>query len=148
MNRSRAIIIIIAVFIFFCSLIFKLYDIQIIKSEELKYFAQRQQTKVEKIIPDRGVIYDRDGVLMVYDKNDVSYYLDLRMVSQKDKNVIAKKFSSVFGKSYEYYLKTLKQSPKTICIEKKVPGEKSLLLKDFKDYRAFQPGRSYQSISL
>ncbi len=132
MNRSRAIIIIIAVFIFFCSLIFKLYDIQIIKSEELKYFAQRQQTKVEKIIPDRGVIYDRDGVLMVYDKNDVSYYLDLRMVSQKDKNVIAKKFSSVFGKSYEYYLKTLKQSPKTICIEKKVPGEKSLLLKDFK----------------
>jgi len=132
MNRSRAIVVIISVFIFFCALIFKLYDIQIIKSEELKYFAERQQMKVEKILPERGVIYDRDGVLMVYNKNDVSYYLDLRMVSKKDKKIIAKKFSSAFGKSYEHYMKLMNQSSKTICIEKKTPGEKSLLLKNFK----------------
>ncbi|MDO8550374.1 MAG: penicillin-binding protein 2, partial [Ignavibacteria bacterium] len=132
MNRSRAIVVIISVFIFFCALIFKLYDIQIIKSEELKYFAERQQMKVEKILPERGVIYDRDGVLMVYNKNDVSYYLDLRMVSKKDKKIIAKKFSSAFGKSYGHYMKLMNQSSKTICIEKKTPGEKSLLLKNFK----------------
>ena len=105
MNRSRAIVVIISVFVFFLALIFKLYDIQIVKSEELRYFAERQQMKVEKILPERGVIYDRDGILMVYNENDVSYYLDLRMVLKKDKKIIAKKFSSVFGKSYEYYMK-------------------------------------------
>src|SRR3989304_2106379 len=124
MNRSRAIVVIISVFVFFLALIFKLYDIQIVRSEELRYFAERQQMKVEKILPERGVIYDRDGILMVYNENDVSYYLDLRMVSKKDQKIIAEKFSSVFGKSYEYYMKLMNESYKTFCIEKKVPGEK------------------------
>jgi cell division protein FtsI/penicillin-binding protein 2 len=98
MNRSRAIVVIILVFIFFVALVFKLFDIQIVKSEELKYFAERQQMKVEKILPERGVIYDRDGVLLVYNKNDISFYLDFRMVSKNDKKKIAEKFSEVFKK--------------------------------------------------
>jgi len=151
MNKPRAIVVIIFVFIFFCALIFKLYDIQIVKSEELRYFAERQQMKVEKILPERGDIYDRDGILMVYNKNDVSYYLDLRMVSKKDKKIIAKKFSSVFGKSYEYYMNLMNQNSKTVCIEKKAQGEKTLLLKNFKATGLFNredPTRVYHYNSL
>jgi len=151
MNKPRAIVVIIFVFIFFCALIFKLYDIQIVKSEELRYFAERQQMKVEKILPERGDIYDRDGILMVYNKNDVSYYLDLRMVSKKDKKIIAKKFSSVFGKSYEHYMNLMNQNSKTVCIEKKAQGEKTLLLKNFKATGLFNredPTRVYHYNSL
>jgi cell division protein FtsI/penicillin-binding protein 2 len=123
----------------------------VVRSEELRYFAERQQMKVEKIMPDRGVIYDRDGVLLVYNRNDVSFYLDLRMVSKEDKKKIAEKFSSVFGKSYDHYMKIMSQAPKTICLEKKAPAEKTFLLKDFKITGLFNredPTRVYHYNSL
>lgn len=151
MNNSRAIVVIICVVVFFFALIFKLFDIQIIKSEELKYYAERQQMKLEKIAPERGLIYDSDEVLLAYNKNDVSFYLDLRMASKDDRRKIAEKFSSVFGKSRHYYLKLMNQTPKTICIEKKAPGEKALLLKNFKAAGLFlreDPTRVYHYKNL
>ncbi len=132
MNNSRAIWVIIFVFIVFSALVARLFDIQIIRSDELKYYAKRQQTTVEKIRADRGLIYDRNNVLLAYNRNDVSFYLDLRMVSDKNKKVIAKKFASVFDKSVSHYNKLMSASGKTICIEKKALSEEANLLKNFK----------------
>ena len=132
MNNSRAIVIIIVVFILFAALIVKLFDIQIIKSDELKYFEKRQQITTEKINSERGLIYDRNNVLLVYNRNDVSFYLDLRMASAKDKRRIANKFSSVFRESRSHYLQLMNSGTKTICIEKKAPGNKTLLLNNFR----------------
>ncbi len=132
MSNSRALVVIIGIIVFFFALLFKLFDVQIIKSDELKYYAERQQTKLEKVEPERGLIYDRDDVLLAYNKNDVSFFLDLRMADKADRQKIAEKFSSVFVKSKSYYLKLMNQTSKTFCIEKKAPGEKALLLKNFK----------------
>ena len=99
MNNSSALVVIIGIIVFFFALLFKLFDVQIIKSDELKYYAERQQTKLEKVEPERGLIYDRDDVLLAYNKNDVSFFLDLRMADKADRQKIAEKFSSVFGKS-------------------------------------------------
>jgi len=66
MNNSRVLILIIFVFIFFIAIGVKLFNIQILKSEELKYLAERQQTGIEKINAERGLIYDRNNVLLVY----------------------------------------------------------------------------------
>ncbi len=147
MNNSRVLIVLVFIFLFFTAIIIKLFDIQIVKSEELKYYAQRQQTKMEKIEADRGLIYDRDNTLLVYNRDDISFYLDLRMVSGSGKIKIAQKFSSVFGKSIKYYLDLMKGPSKTICIEKKAPGEEALLLKNFKITGLFyreDPTRIYQ----
>ncbi len=132
MINSRAIIIIIVVFVLFAALIVKLFDIQIIKSDELKYFAKRQQITTEKINAERGLIYDRNNVLLVYNRNDVSFYLDLRMASAKDRRRIADKFSSIFRESRNHYLQLMNAGKKTICIEKKAPGDKALLLNNFR----------------
>ncbi|MHB8578448.1 MAG: penicillin-binding transpeptidase domain-containing protein [Ignavibacteriaceae bacterium] len=132
MNNSRAIWIIIFVFVAFATLVARLFDIQIIRSEELKYYAKRQQTIVEKIKAERGLIYDRNNVLLAYDRNDVSFFLDLRMVSDKNKKIIANKFSSVFGEPVKHYEDLMSASGKTICLEKKAPSEKAVLLKNFK----------------
>ena len=132
MSNSRAIIIIVLVFLIFIALVIKLVDIQIVKSEELKYYAQRQQTNLEKIEAERGLIYDRNNVLLVYNRNDYSFYLDLRMVSKSGKDKIAEKFSSVFGKSKNYYYNLMTDSDKTICLEKKAPDQKAFLLTNYK----------------
>lgn len=132
MNNSRALIVILFIIVFFTGLVVKLVDIQIIRSEEFTYYAQKQQTGVEKISAEKGLIYDRNNVLLVYNKQDVSFYVDLRMVTKKSKQDIASAFSKVFGKSRNYYLSLLKKTGKTICIEKKAPIEKANLLTGFK----------------
>ncbi len=132
MNNSRALIVIGFIFVLFLALAFRLFDIQIIKSDELKYYAQRQQMTVEKIKAERGLIYDRNGTLLVYNRNDVSYYLDLRMVTKKGKIKIANKFSKVFGKSKQYYFSLMNKTGRTICIEEKASANKAWLLKNFR----------------
>ncbi len=132
MNNSRAILVIAFVFLFFIVLVIKLVDIQIIKSEQLRYYAERQQTALEKIDAERGLIYDRNNVLLVFNRNDISFYLDLRMASKANRVKIADRFSKVFGKSRQHYLNLMNRSKKTICIEDKAPSEKALALKNFK----------------
>ncbi len=132
MSNSRAIIIIVFMTAFFVVLLFRLFDIQILKSDNLKYFARRQQIVIEKIAAERGFIYDRNNLLLVYNRNDVSFYVDLRMLSKKDKLKIADKFSSVFDESKQHYLSIMSDSGKTICLEKKATSEKALLVKNFK----------------
>ncbi len=151
MNNSRALLVILFVLLLFVALIVKLFEIQIIKSEELKYYAQRQQTRLETIKAERGLIYDRNNVLLVYNRNDVTFYLDLRMLDLNRKDDLAEKFSSVFGKSKAHYLKLIRQKGKTIIIERKVPVEKVALLKDANVNALFSiddPTRIYQYGSL
>lgn len=151
MSNSRALVVLIFVFLFFVALTIKLFEIQVVKSEELKYYAKRQQTKLEDVKADRGLIFDRNNILLVYNQNDVSYYVDLRMTTQKAKEKIANKFSSVFGKSKSYYMNLMNQKGKNISLEKKVPGEEALPLKNFKVTGLFSeedPTRVYQYNNL
>lgn len=146
MINSRALLIVISMFLFFAALIVKLVDIQIIKSEELKYFASKQQVGVERILPDRGLVYDRNNVLLEYNRHDISFFADLRMVSEKSKKEIAEKFSLVFGKSRSHYLNLLSGKGKTICLEKKSPSEKAVQLINYKKTGLFyrqDPTRIY-----
>ena len=132
MNNSRALIVIISILIFFIALVIKLVDIQIVRAEEYSFYAQRQQTGIEKIEAERGLIYDRNNVLLVYNRSDISFYVDLRMIKQKHKNEIAQIFAKKFKKSKNFYLNLMKGSKKTICIEKKAPSEIASSIKNIK----------------
>ena len=119
--------------VIFLGLILRLVSIQIIQSDELSYFAKRQQTNTETIKAERGFIYDRNDVLLVYNRNDYSFYVDLRMLPVKEKQKLANLFSKRNGKSKTYYLKLLSAKGKTICIEKRVPYEKAVELFNYKN---------------
>jgi cell division protein FtsI/penicillin-binding protein 2 len=113
-------------------LVFKLIDIQLIKGDERSYFAKRQQTNTETIKAERGYIFDRNNVLLVYNRNNISFYVDLRMLSSNAKDELADKFSKALGKSKNHYLKLLEKSGRTICLEKKAPYENATTLMDYK----------------
>ena len=59
--------------------------------------------------------------------------VDLRMLPTSEKTKLAGIFSKTIGKSKRHYLNLLKASGKTICLEKKVPFEKSLDLFEYKN---------------
>lgn len=130
MENNRALLIILFGIAFFAVLTAKLFDIQIIKSEELSYFAKRQQTKDEKIRPERGLIYDRNGVLLVYNSKVYFFYVDRTAISSNQKNKIAERFSEVTGKSKTYYMNLLNENRKRIYLAKRISGDKTALLKN------------------
>jgi len=136
---------------FFAALVIRLFNVQVLKSDELKYFARRQQMASKMVKAEKGLIYDRNGVLLVYNSNDISFYLDLRMASKKDKKKIAEKFSSTFSEHENYFYELMKDSGKTICLEKKIPDEKAIVLKNFRVNGLFyreDPTRVYYYKSL
>jgi len=133
MNNSRVLLILVFVVLSFGALVYRLVNLQIIRSDELSYFAKRQQTNSQIVKAERGFIYDRNDVLLVYNRNDYSFYVDLRMLPSSEKNRLAGIFSKTIGKSKRHYQNLLKANGKTICLEKKVPFEKSLDLFEYKN---------------
>lgn len=133
MNNARVLLILIMIVLGFGALVYRLINLQVVRSDELSYFAKRQQMNSQTVRADRGFIYDRNDVLLVYNRNDYSFYVDLRMLPNSEKPKLAEMFSETMGKSKRYYLNILKATGKTICIEKKVPFEKSLNLFEYKN---------------
>ena len=151
MNNARVLLVLIFVVLIFVALVIRLITVQIIDSDELSYFAKRQQTSTETIKADRGFIYDRNDVLLVYNRTDYSFYVDLRMLPSSEKEKLAKIFSRIIGKSKEHYLNQLKAKGKTICLEKKVSFEKSVELFEYKNPAFFfveEPTSVFQYGSL
>lgn len=131
MNNNRALIVFFGLVFFFIVLVASLFNLQIGNHEKYKYLAERQQNSSDKIIAQRGVIKDRKGRVIAFTNNDISFFVDTRMLKKGEAEKIAGKFSEVFGKSKSHYLRLIKSSKKNICIEKKAPMEKAIMVGDF-----------------
>lgn len=132
MNNLRLLVVIGFVLVAFIGVIVKLFNVQVIKSEEYKIYAQRQQTAVQKIKAERGQIFDRNNVMLAYNKNDVSFYLDVRMPKKKDVDSLVKILSTIFNKPERHYRNIISSSKKIALLEKKAAGAKILPLKSLK----------------
>lgn len=130
MNKARALVVVVGVGLFFCAIVFRLYDIQISQHENYKFLAERQQKKTKELIAERGSILDAKGEVLVYTKEAVSFYIYKKNITDKLKDKLVKKFVSVFKKPASYYLNIFENGRGDICIEKKVPKEIAEKLKD------------------
>ncbi|MCK5087251.1 MAG: hypothetical protein KAQ90_07010, partial [Melioribacteraceae bacterium] len=131
MINSRALLVILVVFIVLVILIGKLFTIQVTEHEKFTRIAARQQNKSVKIKAERGTITDRNDELLAFTKNDVSLFVDTRMTDKNEKERIAVKFSQVFNKSKNHYLNLLNSGNKNILIEKKAYKDKVMKLVEF-----------------
>ncbi len=120
MNNSRAFLVLLGMLALFSIIIVKLVNIQLIQGDELKYFAERQQMKIEKIQAERGLIYDRNNVLLAYNKNDATFYLDLSQTNRLAKKELAKKFSKLTKKTPQFFLTKMKGKNKTITLAQNI----------------------------
>ncbi len=132
MNINRLLIVLVFIVAVFFALAARLFNLQILKSEELKYFAQRQQTATETIQPERGLIYDRNNVLLAYSRDDITFLVDTRMLKKKNADTIAYYFSKYFKKPASYYLDKMNNTKGIVYLERKVNGEAALRLKTLK----------------
>jgi cell division protein FtsI (penicillin-binding protein 3) len=131
MNNGRTLVVIVFVLFFFSVLIYKLFDIQLIKHADYEYVAKNQQKRTEILRGERGFIYDRNGDLLVYDRNEVSFFIDAKNAPPALKDSTASRFARVFGKSVKYYQSLMSSGKRNVCLEKKASADKALLLKDY-----------------
>ncbi len=129
MINSRALIITGFVFLFFLLLLAKLFSIQILKNEYYTLVAERQQNKPRVIRAERGIIKDCNGEVLSFTRDNVSFFVDTRMINESQIDTISKVFSKTFGKPVSYYKKIIRNGKRNVCIERKVLMSKALHLK-------------------
>lgn len=89
----------------FCTIVYKLFSIQIIDSEKYRYIAKKQSQTREIIVPQRGIIFDRNLNPLVSNIYKVSVTVDPYRIKNIDS--VASVLSYVFGKSKSEYISKL-----------------------------------------
>jgi cell division protein FtsI (penicillin-binding protein 3) len=131
MINSRGLIIIGFLFLIFLLIVAKLFTIQISKHEYFTLIADRQQNKPQIVKAERGTIKDVNGEVLCFTRDDVSFFIDKRMMNPQRIDSITSIFSKVFNNTKEYYKKIIDEGSGNICLEKKVPMNKAIELKKF-----------------
>ncbi|MFA5806188.1 MAG: penicillin-binding protein [Melioribacteraceae bacterium] len=129
MINSRALIITGLLLFVFILLIAKLFTIQISKHEYYKLIAERQQNKPQRVKAERGTIKDANGEVLSYTMDNISFYVDRRMMTPQRVDSVVSVFSRVFGKQKEYYKKIIDDGFTNVCLEKKVSMDKAFQIK-------------------
>lgn len=133
MNNNRLLVVVIFVFLGFLTLVFRLYNVQILHNVEYGAYAEVQNKAVQTIQAQRGLIYDANGLLLSFNKNEISFFVDVKSARKIDKQKIAEAFSSELGNPVKYYLDLMKTAKsRNVCIAKKIDAEKSLVLRKLK----------------
>lgn len=130
MINSRALIITLFVFAAFIGLIVRLFSVQVGSHEKYSARAIKQQNKVYPVKAERGLIYDRNGDILAYTKDDISLFADARMLKNNDKkrDKLANEISSVLGSKPSKYIDLINKAKGNVCLERKVSKDKALLL--------------------
>lgn len=129
MNNVRVLFLIVFVIVSFAGLTWRLAYLQIVKGEELSYYAQKQQREAVVIKANRGLIYDRNKILLAHNSNDVTFYFNKNRAGEKEIEKLVAKFSKALGRSEEHFFKIISESKKRFTLAKKVSGLAALELK-------------------
>ncbi len=124
MINSRALLITFFLMLSFAILTVRLFNIQVLDHDKFAQAAKKQQDKLLEVKAERGLIEDRNGEVLAYTQDDVSFFVDTRMLGKDARKKVAKKFASVFSKSESHYLSLMNSKNGNVFLERKVPREK------------------------
>ena len=121
--RKRLLAISLAVTFLFCFLFFRFFYVQVVWSEELGYRALDQWTREIPIIPRRGKITDRNGVVLA--DNSTAYTVFARSNAVRDKESTAALLAQALElDSKTVYERLTKKKASEVTIAKKVKKNK------------------------
>jgi cell division protein FtsI/penicillin-binding protein 2 len=154
MNTDRLLGVVIVLALLILGIIARLFYIQVYSHAEYKVMAERQQIGKEVIRANRGLIYDRNMIVLAFSDPEVFFYVSMpqvRRYKQKDKTsdtlmkYIARDFSAVTKKPAQYYIDLMKSGKNRVLLAQ--ASDTSILrLKEIKRdgvYYEEQPKRFY-----
>lgn len=130
MINYRALIVTAIVLLVFTALVLKLFSIQISNKDYYSLVAEKQQYKPQIVKAERGIIKDVNGEVLSFTRDNISFFVDTRMMDAKKEDSISTLFAKVFQKPKSFYKEMIENGFRNVCLEKKVPMEKATQLKN------------------
>ncbi len=122
--KRRILAILLVISFIFCSLVVRLFVLQIINGKELQSKATDQWTRDLAIVAPRGTIYDRTGSALAVSYTTYNVYVRAREV--KDKSEVAIHLSEILQLSFEnVYSKISKNNASEVLIKMQIEGEEA-----------------------
>ncbi len=122
--------------VFMCALfavVGKLFKVQVVDHNQFSNLAQSQYKMQEPIAARRGVIRDRNGVILATNAYVVKFAVDPAAIQNKEK--LAELFSQTFHKPVKSYLALFADTARHyVVIEKEVPQEVAATLDSVNDH--------------
>lgn len=119
-NWFKIRVILVSTFLFFSFVLImgRMFQLQVLKKEELYRLAARQQSSQIPLVPKRGTIYDRHGNELAVSVEVDSVYADSKKIVEVEKAV--QKLSSVFSNDPKELRRKLKSGKSFEWIERKI----------------------------
>ena len=133
MSTNGRLYLVLAVFLIgFCAVVGKLFKVQVLEHDSLSEQAASQYQMQVSLPARRGVLRDRNGIILATNAFVVKFAFDPQEI--KNKSAVAKAFSGVFGKPIDYYETFLRDTSRHyIVIERDVPQEIAAKLDGIKE---------------
>ncbi len=101
--------------------IIRLSSIQLFDSQGLKSYSQSQGFRTEDILPERGLILDRNGNVLA--DNIVVYNIGTRYIDLQKPESCFSYMAQIFGRSTEFYRNKFKQEKSFYVLETRISPE-------------------------
>jgi cell division protein FtsI/penicillin-binding protein 2 len=97
---------------------FRLYQLQIVEHEKYSSLAREKQIRIVNVLPQRGIIYDRNLKPLAVNVVSYSLYASPRMISHPEK--VAEKLAPLLGLEKEVILTALKKDRVFVWLKRKL----------------------------
>lgn len=104
--KNRYLILMLVIVLCSAGLVVKLYDIQIVKGDEFALMSSKKVTHSFVIKAPRGLIYDRNGNLLAYNRESNDIYLTKAYTDDNELNESLLMISEIFERNNETYKKS------------------------------------------
>jgi cell division protein FtsI (penicillin-binding protein 3) len=149
-GRARYLIAKFVFMLLFVIILGRLFQIQVLESNEYKNIAKRQYELQTELPASRGVVYDRSGNILISNTQFVSFAADPLIIGDNVDRV-ARRFAAVFGKSPAFYAQRIREGRRFVWLERRVSPDflQKINVKEFDGLIAIQePKRLYHYSDL
>jgi len=122
------ILFLISIFVFFA----KTFELQILKGKFFSQLSKENKTRIEKILQNRGIIYDRNFEQLVWNQPSFDLLLDKRDLprSEKEKEELFQKIAKIIKKDFNEIKNTIENSESSqVLLLENIPQETLISLK-------------------
>lgn len=131
-NRVNFIRVIFA--LLFVAVVVKLGFVQGVRGFYYQRVAQKQYESQVPLHANRGMVYDRNGSLIISNNYGYSYAADPQLLDSADKQKIAEKFSAVFSKPTSFFLDKLNTKSRFVWLARDINSNQTASLQGFNTY--------------
>jgi cell division protein FtsI (penicillin-binding protein 3) len=132
--KARANLIRIVFGLLFMAVATKLVFVQGVKGFYYHRVAQKQYESEVPLRADRGMVYDRNGSLMISNTYGYSYAVDPQLLDSVAIKKIVEKFAAVFNEPSDLFLQKINSRSKFVWLARNIDTEQAAALQNFNLY--------------